>query len=537
MKTDQIKHAISAGKTSLGIELGSTRIKAVLIGEDFVPIASGSHAWENRQKDGVWTYSQDEICAGLQSSYRDLAADVRGKYDTELTSVGAIGISAMMHGYLAFDKNGQLLVPFRTWRNTITGQAAEILTEQFHFNIPQRWSIAHLYQAILNGEPHVKDIAYLTTLAGYVHWLLTGRKVLGIGDASGMFPINSTTGTYDQAMMRKFDDLIGEKKFCWGIEDILPRVLPAGEQAGMLTESGASLLDPTGTLQAGIPFCPPEGDAGTGMVATNSVAVHTGNVSAGTSIFAMIVLKKPLSGIHPEIDLVTTPSGAAVAMIHCNNCTSDIDAWAKLFQEFTAHLGIESDIGAVFGTLYSAAVAGAPDCGGLLSYNYLSGEPVTGMENGCPLLLRPLQSEFTLANFMRMNLYSTLSTLKIGLDILVQQEQVQLDHICGHGGLFKRSCAGQQFLADAIGVPVSVMSTAGEGGAWGMALLAAYLHSHAEGESLEMFLADCVYANAEGTQLGPNPDGAAGFQAYMKRYVNCLPIEKAAAKLLGSSGE
>lgn len=465
MDKNEIKKAIESGNTALGIELGSTRIKAVLIAKDHSPIASGSHEWENQYENGVWTYSLEAAWNGLQECYRNLAKDVSEKYGVKLTTVGSIGFSAMMHGYLAFDKDGNLLVPFRTWRNTMTGQAAEKLTELFQFNIPQRWSIAHLYQAILNKESHIKDISHQTTLAGYVHWKLTGQKVLGVGEASGMFPIDSTINEYDKKMLGQFNDLLKAEKITWTLQDILPKVLVAGESAGTLTEEGAKLLDPSGGLKAGIPLCPPEGDAGTGMVATNSVAERTGNVSAGTSVFAMIVLEKALSKLYPEIDMVTTPTGRPVAMVHANNCTSDLNAWVGLFGEFTKALGVEISQSKLFETLYKMALAGDADGGGLLAYNYLSGESITDLTEGRPLFIRTPESRFTLPNFMRTHLFSSVGTLKIGMDIL-SQENVKLDQLLGHGGFFKTEGVGQKIMAAAMNTSVSVMETAGEGGAW-----------------------------------------------------------------------
>lgn len=531
---DQIKTqtAIASGKTALGIELGSTRIKAVLIGPDHTPIASGGYAWENRHENGIWTYHLEDVWLGLQESYRQLSAEVSDKYRTPLQTIGAIGFSAMMHGYLAFDKTGNLLVPFRTWRNTITGQAAEKLTGLFDFNIPQRWSIAHLYQAILNREPHVAEISHLTTLAGYVHWKLTGEKVLGVGEASGMFPIDSNTNDYDKRMLALFDGQLETEKMPWKLGEILPKVLVAGESAGTLTPEGAKLLDPTGQLQAGIPLCPPEGDAGTGMVATNSVAARTGNVSAGTSVFAMIVLEKALSKLYPEIDMVTTPTGKPVAMVHSNNCSSDLNAWVALFGEFAAALGVEVSQSRLFETLYQKALTADLDAGGLLSYNYLSGEHITHLEEGRPLFVRAPESRFTLANFMRAHLFSSLGALKIGMDILFEQEKVQLDQLLGHGGFFKTPVVGQKMMATAMNVPVSVMETAGEGGAWGIALLAAYLRQKNGAETLENYLSEKVFATEKSLVIAPNPQDVAGFSAFMERYKRGLGIERAAVELL-----
>jgi sugar (pentulose or hexulose) kinase len=528
MNRNDTQTAIESGKTALGIEFGSTRIKAVLIGEDHMPIASGSYDWENRYEHGLWTYHLEDIWAGLQESCRKLSNEVLEQYNIPLRTIGAIGFSAMMHGYLAFDKEGNLLVPFRTWRNTMTGQAAEKLTDLFQFNIPQRWSIAHLYQAILNKEPHLGDICHLTTLAGYVHWKLTGQKVLGVGEASGMFPIDSETNDYDEHMIELFDERLKAENIPWKLRDILPKVLLAGEAAGVLLEEGARLLDPTGGLQAGIPLCPPEGDAGTGMVATNSVAERTGNVSAGTSVFAMIVLEKDLSKVYPEIDMVTTPTGKPVAMVHSNNGTSDLNAWVDLFQEFTDALGVEISQSKLFEMLYQKALMGDADGGGLLAYNYLSGEHITHFEEGRPLFVRTPESRFTLSNLMRVHLFSALCALKIGLDILFDQEQVKIDQILGHGGFFKTKEVGQRIMAAAMNVPVSVMETAGEGGAWGIALLASYMLHKETNEPLEAYLSDKVFAEENGTTIAPDQADVNGFTAFMARYKKGLVIERAA---------
>jgi sugar (pentulose or hexulose) kinase len=530
-QNDALK-AIESGKTVLGIELGSTRIKAVLIGKHHTPIASGGHEWENQYENGIWTYSLEDVWYGLQDSYRKLRNDVFEKYNIQLQTIGAIGFSAMMHGYLAFDKERNLLVPFRTWRNTITGQAAEKLTQLFQFNIPQRWSIAHLYQAILNKESHIGDISHLTTLAGYVHWKLTGRNVLGIGEASGMFPIDSKTNDYDERMCELFNEQLKAENISWKLPDILPNVLLAGDAAGVLTEEGARHLDPTGGLQSGIPLCPPEGDAGTGMVATNSVAERTGNVSAGTSVFAMIVLEKALSKVYPEIDMVTTPTGKPVAMVHSNNCTSDLNAWVDLFQEFTQALGVDVSESKLYEMLYQKALTGDSDGGGMLAYNYLSGEHITHLEEGRPLFIRTPESRFTLSNFMRVHLFSSLGALKIGLDILFEQEQVKLDQILGHGGFFKTKEVGQRVMAAAMSVPVSVMETAGEGGAWGIALLASYMLHKGMNESLEAYLSNKVFAGENGTTIGPDQKDVDGFTTFMERYKKGLVIERAAVDAL-----
>jgi len=521
-----VKQAIIENKTSLGIELGSTRIKAILIDTNYAPIASGSHDWENRLEDGVWTYHLNDVWTGLQDCFSNLALDVKNRYGLTLSSVGAIGISAMMHGYMVFDKNGNQLVPFRTWRNTMTEKASTLLTEKFKFNIPQRWSIAHLYQAILNGEPHVKDINFITTLAGYVHWKLTGKKTLGIGDASGMFPVDN--GNYNQLMLKQFDSLIAPNNYGWKIADILPSVLNAGENAGVLTAEGAKLLDTSSNLRDGIPLCPPEGDAGTGMTATNSIAERTGNVSAGTSIFAMIVMEKDLSKVYPEIDIVTTPAGKPVAMVHCNNCTSDIDAWVKLFSELLEVSGAKMDKTALYGVLYNKALDAEIDCGGLLSFNYYSGETITGIEEGRPLFARLPDSNFTLANFMRTLLFSSMATLKYGIDILTEEEKARIDSLLGHGGLFKTRGIGQRFMAAVFNAPVSVMESAGEGGAWGIALLAAFMREGAK--TLEKFLAEKVFAGKTGVRIEPDPKDVKSFKKFMEQYTAGLKIEKAAVE-------
>lgn len=524
--------AILRGETYLGIELGSTRIKAILIDGAHRPIASGSHGWENRLEHGIWTYSLEDIWSGVQASYAQLAQSVRETYGCELTTLGAMGVSAMMHGYMAFDARGELLAPFRTWRNTITGEAAQKLTQAFNFNIPQRWSIAHLYQAILNGEAHVADIHYLTTLAGYIHWRLTGEKLVGVGEASGMFPIDCETMDYDAAMLESFTGLAVQAGYGWKPLDILPGVRLAGEPGGRLTEAGALLLDPTGALRAGIPLCPPEGDAGTGMTATNSVMPRTCNVSAGTSVFAMSVLEKPLSRVYPALDIVTTPAGDPVAMVHCNNCSGDLDAWVGVFCEALHAFGLRLEPDELYGTLYAKALSGDPDCGGLLAYNYISGEHITEFTEGRPLFVRGPQSTFDLANFMRVHLYTALGALKIGMDILFGEENVRLDAISGHGGLFKAAGAAQRLLAAALNTPVTVMKTAGEGGPWGMAILAAYMSRRGEGESLAQYLNNRVFAEAEIDTKQPDPTEAAGFSQFMERYVRGLAIERAAVEAL-----
>ena len=527
-----VKNTIANGKAVLGIEFGSTRIKAVLVDENNMPIASGDHDWENRLENGVWTYTLEDIWTGLQDCYQKMTEDVKEKYGVAVEKLAAIGFSAMMHGYLAFDKEGNLLVPFRTWRNTITQEASEALTKVFNFHVPQRWSIAHLYQAILNGEEHVPQVDFFTTLDGYIHWQLTGEKVLGVGSASGMFPIDSTIKDYDKAMIQKFDELVAPKGFPWKLEQLLPKVLLAGDKAGVLTEEGAKKLDPTGTLQAGCPLCPPEGDAGTGMVATNSVKQRTGNVSAGTSVFAMIVLEKALKRVHEEIDMVTTPSGDAVAMVHCNNCTSDLNAWVNIFKEFAESFGIDVDMNKLFGTLYNKALEGDADCGGLMSYNFFAGEPVVGFDEGRPLFVRMPDSKFNLANFMRANLYASLEVLKVGMDILLKEEKVAVDEILGHGGLFKTKGVGQSILAAALDTPVSVMETAGEGGAWGIALLASYMNNKAEDEALDDYLDAKVFAGQKGTKMDPDPKDVEGYNTFIERFKKTLPIMKAATETM-----
>ena len=529
MGINEIRAAIENGRARLGVEFGSTRIKGVLIDEAGTPIAQGAHDWENQLVNNIWTYDLKDVIAGLQDCYADLLKDVQAKYGCGIKRLQAIGISAMMHGYIVFNDKNELLVPFRTWRNTITGEAAAALTELFGFNIPQRWSIAHLYQAILNGEPHVPDIRFMTTLEGYVHWMLTGEKVLGVGEGSGMFPIDSATNDFNAGMVEKFDALVADKGFPWKLREILPRVLVAGQEAGRLTAEGAKLLDVSGALEAGIPLCPPEGDAQTGMVATNSVRQRTGNVSAGTSIFAMIVLEKALSKLRPELENITTPSGAQVAMVHCNNCTSDLNAWVKLFGEFAEAAGVKLDPNVLYGTLYRKAMEADPDLGDLLSYNYYSGEHNTGFTEGRPLFVRTPDSRFTLANFMRAHLNAAFATLKIGMDILIEEEGALVDRIMGHGGIFKTKGVAQPIMAAALNAPVSVMETAGEGGAWGIALLAAYMVDR-KGESLEDYLDERIFAGMPCETVAPDPEDAKAFNAYLARFKAGLPIERAAVE-------
>lgn len=521
------KEKIQSGRTYLGIEFGSTRIKAVLIDDTFAPIASGSHDWQNRYENGVWTYSLDDITTGLQHCYASLAEDVKSKYGVVPTGYGAMGISGMMHGYMAFDKDDKLLVPFRTWRNTMTEQAASELSELLGFNIPQRWSIAHLYQAVLNGEEHVKDIAHINTLAGYIHYLLTGKREVGVGEASGIFPVEGIG--YNAEYIAKTEGFLAEHGFTAKLTDVLPAVLSAGAGEAVLTAEGAKFLDPSGNLRPGVPVCPPEGDAGTGMAATNSVLPRTGNVSAGTSIFAMLVLDKPLRGYYPEIDVVTTPDGAPVAMVHCNNCCSELDAWVNVFGEFAELSGRPASKPELYEMLYKNALSGDPDCGDTVVYNFLSGEPVAGAENGRPMYFRTPDGKFNLANLFRAEIYSTMAALKLGMDILFDKEQVSVDKITGHGGLFKTKGVAQQFLADGLGCAVSVMKTAGEGGAWGMALLAAYSVCGG-GKSLPEFLDSEAFGGMESTTLQPEEKGAEGFRRFMENYKRGLAAEYAAAK-------
>ena len=507
-------------KTALGIELGSTRIKAVAINENHVPVSSGDYTWKSSYENGVWTYDLAEVWKGLKQA-------VSGVENRE--TVAAMGVSAMMHGHLAFDKDWNLLVPFRTWQNTITGPAAAELTELFNFNVPQRWSISHLYQAVLNGEEHVPQIAHITTLAGYVHYMLTGVNAIGIGEASGMFPIDSEKNCYDEAMLAKFNELPAIKGQNWKLIDILPAVLVAGENAGTLTESGAAMLD--NLLAPGIPFAPAEGDAGTGMTATNAVAPRTGNVSAGTSIFSMVVLERPLEKVYEEIDLVTTPTGKAVAMVHCNNCTNDSNAWVNVLKETANLFDAQPSTGDVYTKLYQKSLEGDADCGGLLVCNYMAGEGVTHMDAGRPMVVRNPDSKFNLANFFRATLYSTMSTLKIGMDILAE-EMVAIDSLTGHGGLFKTPVVGQKYMAAACNAPVTCMETAGEGGPYGMALLSAYMLNKAEGETLEAYLNAHVFADAKGTTMQPDQADVDGFNAYIRRYKALLEVERKAVELL-----
>ena len=524
------KEIIQSGKAILGIEFGSTRIKAVLINPEYKVIAQGSHNWENQLVDGLWTYSIEAIWFGLQDCYANLRKEVLEKYDTEIETLASIGISAMMHGYMAFNDKDEILVPFRTWRNTNTGKAAKELSDLFVYNIPLRWSISHLYEAILDNEEHVKDIKFQTTLAGYIHWQLTGKKVLGIGDASGMIPVDPDTKTYNADMVEKFNKLIEPRGFGWTLLDIFPKVLVAGEDAGYLTPEGAHKLDISGHLKAGIPLCPPEGDAGTGMVATNAVKQRTGNVSAGTSSFSMIVLEKDLSKPYEPIDIVTTPDGSLVAMVHCNNCTSDINAWVNLFKEYQEMMGMPVDMNEIYTRLFNKALEGDADCGGLMAFNYVSGEPITGLSDGRPLFVRSANDKFSLANFMRTHLYGAIGVLKIGNDILLKEEHVKVDRITGHGGYFKTKGVGQRMLAAALSSPISVMETAGEGGAWGIALLAAFLVNNNGKLSLADYLEENVFAGDAGVEIAPTDEDVAGFNRYIERYKKALAIEKTAVE-------
>lgn len=531
---EQASQTIGAGRAILGCELGSTRIKASLVSADGVPLASGSFGWENRLENGVWTYPMDQVWQGLAGCYRALTADVRERYDVDVTRLSAAGFSAMMHGYIAVDRSRQLLVPFRTWRNSFTAAASSELTQLFDWPIPQRWSIAHLYQAILNGESHVEDIAGITTLAGYVHWKLTGEWVIGAGDASGMFPVDPNTMSWDSGMLETFDQHVSGFGYPWKLEDILPSIVPVGVRAGALTADGASLLDPSGQLEPGVKLCPPEGDAGTGMVVTNSIRPRTGNVSAGTSVFAMLVLENKLSRAHPEIDLVLTPDGNLVGMAHSNNCTSDFNAWVSLFGEAARALGNDVSEGQLFDTLMPLALKGHADAGGLLSYGYVSGEHLTGFGEGRPLFVRHPDSEFSLANFIRVHLFSALGALRTGLDVLTMEEGVQIEELVGHGGFFKTPEVGQRIMAAATNAAVSVPDTAGEGGSWGMALLAAYLARNDEAIDLADFLDDII-GESIGEAVAPNPADVAGFNRFFERYKAGLPVEAAAVEHLGGS--
>ena len=525
-----------SGKTVLGIELGSTRIKSVIIGRDHKPVSEGAYNWENQLADGIWTYSLDEVKKGLESSYSDLINKTEEKTGIRPTSFAAMGVSGMMHGYLAFNDRNELLVPFRTWRNIMTEQAARDLTELFGYNIPQRYSISHLYQAILNKESHVSEIAYLTTLAGYVHWKLTGRKVLGIGDASGMFPIDPMMKTYRKDFIEKFERIPAINKMPWKLTDILPHILLAGDSAGRLTADGAAFLDPTGELQPGVPLCPPEGDAETGMVATDAVSPRTGNISAGTSDFAILVLENPLHAVYQEIDIVASPSGELAANVHCNNCTSDLNAWVNLFGEAISLLGYKADHNTLFNRFFEAALQGEADAGNIISYNYLAGEITTHVDEGCPLLMRSPESRFNLVNFMRSQLYACIATLRIGMDILFQNENLKFDRIMGHGGFFKTPGVGQQILADGIGLPITLTETAAQGGAWGIALLAQYMLV-SQGEPLGKWLDEEVFRGCRSIVVKPDERGQTGFNSFLERYKKGLPAEYAAGSVFSKGGK
>ena len=526
------KQIIESGKAVLGIEFGSTRIKAILIDPDHNVIASGAHDWENRLDNGIWTYTLDDIWGGVQDCYKKMADDVMSKYGVPVKKLAALGFSAMMHGYMPFNEAGELMVPFRTWRNTITGAAAAELTELFNFNIPQRWSIAHLYQAILNKEEHVKDIKFITTLEGYIHWQLSGEKVIGIGEAAGMFPIDSAKRAYNAEMLDKFEALDNVKEYPWKLREILPEIRVAGDIAGYLTEEGAKKLDITGNLEPGCPMAPPEGDAGTGMVATNSVKIRTGNVSAGTSVFAMVVLEEDLKAVHEELDMVTTPVGDAVAMVHCNNCTSDLNKWIGLFREFSEMFGMDIDINDIYGKLYTNAMTGAKDCDGIVAFNTLSGEPVIGTNEGRPMVFHKPDAKVNLANFMRAHLYASLATLKVGCDILFKEEKVKVDTLYGHGGLFKTKGVGQNILAAAMNAPVALMATASEGGPWGMAVLAAYMINKEEGEGLDAYLENKVFAGQESMVVAPDPEDVKGYDIYIENYKAAVAAQQAAVDAL-----
>ena len=530
MTVENIREKIVNGETALGIELGSTRIKGVLLTSEIETIAVGSYGWENKLENGVWTYDLAEAWKGVQTCFANLAQEVKTKYDVELKRIGSIGISAMMHGYLAFDAKDELLVPFRTWRNNITGEAADYLTKALEFNIPQRWSVAHIYQAVLNKEPHVPEIKFFTTLAGYIHWQLCGEKVLGIGDASGMFPIDENIASYDKDMVKKFDELENIRNLPWKLEDILPAVLPAGKAAGTLTEAGARLLDPTGVLEAGATMAPPEGDAGTGMVGTNSVRKRTGNISVGTSAFSMNVLEEPLKAVHRDIDIVTTPDGAPVAMVHVNNCSSDINAWAGLFGEFAKALGVEVAPDTLYSVLFNQVKEAAADAGGLVNYSFLSGENITDTQAGRPMFVRTPHSKMNLGNFMLAQLYSAFATLKIGMDVLINEEHVKTDVMLAQGGLFRTPVIGQQVLANALEIPITIMDSAGEGGPWGMAVLAVYTKFCDDTVALADFLDEKVFKDASATTLAPQPEGVEGCRSFIKRFQDGIEVENAAGK-------
>ncbi|MDM5298835.1 FGGY-family carbohydrate kinase [Bacillus pumilus] len=529
MNHEQTANAIREGRTSLGIEFGSTRIKAILIDEQFQSIAQGAFEWESSLQDGMWTYNLIDIITGLQVAYRQMKEQAEEMYGVTIRTIGSIGISAMMHGYLACDHTGELLVPFRTWRNSTTTEASQKLTDLFQFHIPERWSIAHLYQAILEEEKHLFRLEYLTTLSGYIHWLLTGKQAIGIGDASGMFPIDESIQDFSDVMLEQFDELLTEKNYPWKLRDLLPRVYLAGEEAGVLSAAGAAILDQAKQLQPGIPFCPPEGDAGTGMVATNSIERRTGNISVGTSVFAMIVLEEHLSRVYPEVDLVTTPDGVPVAMVHANNCTSDLNAWMNVFREAFEAMGQPVDTKRLYESLLRQALEADRDGGGLLSYGYYSGEQITRLQEGRPLFVRSAESRFNLANFMRTHLFSAFGAMKIGMDRLKENEHIVIDRLLGHGGLFKTPIVGQKMVAAALDTPISVVSTAGEGGAFGMAVLASYMMNRQK-QTLAEFLTHQVFANTSEERIEPDPLDVKGFELFLKRYQEGLSIERAAVE-------
>lgn len=530
MDESRVRNEIVSGNISLGIELGSTRIKAVLVSDDFQTIASGDYLWENELDNGIWTYPLEKVWDGIQTSYANLALEVHDKFGVDIKKIGSIGVSAMMHGYMAFDKNDEILVPFRTWRNNITGDAAEALTKLFNFNIPERWSIAHLYQAILNDEKHVKDVDFITTLAGYVTWKLSGEKVIGVGDASGIFPIDESTVNYNKEMADKFSSLPDVKKYPWNLLDILPTVLPAGKKAGELTDEGAKLLDQSGTLQGGSLIAPPEGDAGTGMVATNSVKKRTGNISAGTSAFSMVVLDSPMKAVHRDIDMVTTPDGAPVAMVHTNNSSSDINAWVGLFGEFAKALGLQLKPDDLYGTLFAESVKGDQDAGGLVNFAYLSGENITRMPEGRPLFVRKPDSKLNLANFIKEQIYSAFAPLKIGMDILLREEHIKTNVLVAQGGIFKTPVVAQQVLADALNTPIAVMENAGEGDPWGMAVLALFCVNRKNGEALEDYLANRVFKDSTTATLYSEEASVQGYDKFIDNYKAALPVEAEAVK-------
>ena len=532
MSDMNIKNLIENGDISLGVEFGSTRIKAVLTAKGAEVIAQSDFEWENQLVDGIFSYDIKDVWLGLQECYAKIAQQVKAEYGAVITKINAMGFSGMMHGYLAFDKEDNLLVPFRTWRNTITEKAAAVLSEEFKFNIPQRWTSAHLYQAVLNREEHIPQVDFVTTLAGYVHWQLTGNKVVGIGEASGIFPIDETTLDYNATMAAKFDSLTAKEGFGKKLCEVFPKVMLAGDVAGTLTKEGALLIDPTGVLQAGTAICPPEGDAGTGMVATNSILPKTGNISAGTSIFAMLVLEKSLSNYYKEIDMVTTPVGHPVAMVHCNTCTSDINDYVRMFHSFVKHFKPDCEIGEIYNYLYNEAVKGDYDCGGLCSINYFAGEPVVGVENGVPMFLRNPNGNFTIANFMRSHIYATFACVKIGMDMLFRDENVPIEKLLGHGGLFKVEGVAQQMMASALNTPVQVTKSASEGGAWGMAILAEYMKEKGETTSLAEYLENTIFADVQSTICMPNPKETAGFEIYLENYKKALNAEKASAEIL-----